>query len=109
MASAKKHTWINSIVVVSAKKTKNKSIGTTLSMLKIYSSCLICILKVKYINFLTLQQIRLPNSLPAVRPGSTMARAPVFSHNNGNRVGFTKPLFRITFIHCAMVLLFILY
>ena len=48
-------------------------------------------------------------SLPAVRPGSTMARAPVFSHNKGNRIGFMKPLFRRTFIHCAMVLPFILY
>ena len=50
MASAKKRTWINSIVIVSAKKLK-KSTGTTLSMLKIYSSCLIFILKVKYIKF----------------------------------------------------------
>ena len=38
MASTKKRTWINSIVIVSAKKTGNKSTtGTTLSMLKIYS------------------------------------------------------------------------
>ena len=50
MASTKKCTWINSIVVVSTKKL-NKSTGTTLSMLKIYSSCLICILKVKYTKF----------------------------------------------------------
>ena len=56
------------------------------------------ILKVKYTEF-TLQQFRLPNSLPnglpaclpAVRPGSTMATAPDFSHN-GNRIGFTKLL-----------------
>ena len=66
-------------------------------MLKIYSRCLICLLKVKYTKF-TLQQIRLPNGLPAcqtaglpaVRPGSTMDRAPFFSQNNGNRVGFTE-------------------
>ena len=64
---------------------------------------------IQNLNFLTLQQIHLPNGLPAVRPGSTMARAPVFSHNNGNRVGFTKPLFQRMFIHCAMVLPFILY
>ena len=51
MASAKKRTWINSIVIVSVKKTGNKSTGTTLSMLKIYSRCLICILKVKYTEF----------------------------------------------------------
>ena len=33
------------------QKTKNKSTGTTLSMLKIYSGRLICILKVKYSKF----------------------------------------------------------
>ena len=33
--------------MVSGEKTGNKSTGTTLSMLKIYSRCLICILKVK--------------------------------------------------------------
>ena len=51
-------------------------------------------------NFFTLQHFCQPNnlpngptSLPAVRPGSTMARAPVFSHNEGNLVGFTKVLF----------------
>ena len=33
---------------------------------------------IQNLNFLTLQQIHLPNGLPAVRPGSTMARAPVF-------------------------------
>ena len=51
MAFTKKRTWINSIVIVSAKKTGNKSTGTTLLMLKIYSRCLICILKFKYTKF----------------------------------------------------------
>ena len=46
---------------------------------------------------------------PAARPCTTMARVPVFSHNKGNCVGFVKPLFRRTFIHCTMVLPFILY
>ena len=50
MASVK-HTWINSTVIVSAKTTENKSTGATLSMLKIYSRCLACILKVKYTEF----------------------------------------------------------
>ena len=50
-----------------------------------------------------------PASQPAVRPGSASAAALEFLHNNGNRVGFTKLLFRKTFIHCAMVLCFILY
>ena len=48
-------------------------------------------------------------SQPAVRPGSASATAPEFLHNKGNRVGFTKLLFRRMFIHCAMVLPFILY
>ena len=52
-------------------------------MLKIYSSCLICILKVKYAKFkfpyfTTDSSACQPACLPAVRPGSTMARAPVF-------------------------------
>ena len=51
MASTKKRTWINSIVLVSAKKLEiHKSTGRTLLMLKIYSGCLMCILKVKYIQ-----------------------------------------------------------
>ena len=50
MASIKR-TWKNSIVIVSAKNSGNTSTGTTLSMLKIYSRCLICNLKVKYAEF----------------------------------------------------------
>ena len=46
-----KRTWINISVIVSAEKTGNTSTGTTLSMLIIYSRCLICILKVKYTQF----------------------------------------------------------
>ena len=50
-----------------------------------------------------------PASQPAIRPGSASATALEFLHNKGNRVGFTKLLFRKTFIHYAMVLPFILY
>ena len=42
-------TWI--MVIVSAKKTGNSSTGTTLSMLKTYSRCLIRNLKVKYTEY----------------------------------------------------------
>ena len=67
------------------------------------------ILKVKYTEF-TLQQFCLTNGrLPAVRPSSTMVRAPAFSHNKGNRIRFMKPLFQKMFIHCTMLLPFILY
>ena len=98
-----KCTWIYSIAIVSAKKPGNKSTGTTSSMPKIYSRCLICILKVKYteFNFPYFTTI-LSAYQPAVRPCSTMARASVFSHNKGNHVGFTKLLFRRTFIHCEL-------
>ena len=48
-------------------------------------------------------------SQPAVRPGSTSTTALEFLHNKGNRVGFMKLLFQRMFIHCAMVLPFILY
>ena len=61
------------------------------------------------LNFLTLQHFHLSNGLPAVRPDSIMARAPVFSQNKGNRVGFTKLLFQRKFVHCAMMFPFILY
>ena len=50
-----------------------------------------------------------PDSQPAVRPGFASATALEFLHNKGNRVGFTKLLFRKTYIHCAMVLPFIYY
>ena len=43
----KKCTWINISVIVSAEKIGNTSTGTTLSRLKIYSRCLMHILKVK--------------------------------------------------------------
>ena len=38
-----------------------------------------------------------------------MARTPVFSHNKGNHVGFIKLLFLRKFIHCAILLPFIIY
>ena len=47
-------------------------------------------------------------SLPAVRPGCARCMAPDFSHNKGNHVGFTKLLFRLRFVHCAMVISFII-
>ena len=50
MASIKR-TWINGIVIVSAKKSGNTSNGTNLSMLKIYSRFLIRILEVKCTEF----------------------------------------------------------
>ena len=60
-----------------------------------------------------LQQFHLPNSptacRPAVRPGYTMARAPVFSNNQGNCIGFTKMLFQRKFMNIVMILPFILY
>ena len=41
----------------------------------------------------------LPVRQPAVRPGSASATALEFLHNKGNRIRFTKLLFRRTFIH----------
>ena len=46
---------------------------------------------------------------PAVRPGCANAMAPVYSHNKGNCVRFTKLLFQRMSIHYAMVVPFILY
>ena len=42
---------LDKYVIVSAEQTDNTSTGTTLSMLKIYSRRLRCILKVKYTEF----------------------------------------------------------
>ena len=44
-----------------------------------------------------------------IRPCSTSDMAPDFSHKKGNHVYFTKLLFRRSFIHCAMILPFILH
>ena len=86
----------------------NTSTGTTLSMLKIYKYT-----EYKVSYFLIFQHFCLPNGLltyrTAIRPGSTMPRAPVFSHNKSNRIGFTKLLFERKFIDFAMMLPFILY
>ena len=63
----------------------------------------------KNLKFTRISSASQPASQPAVRPGSASATALEFLHNKGNRVGFTKLLFRRTFIHCAMVLPFIFY
>ena len=61
-------------------------------------------------NFRTYQYlVWLPDCQPAIRPTSTRSMAPEFSHNKGNRVRFTKLLFWLRFIHCAMAFLFILH
>ena len=61
-------------------------------------------------NFKNLKFTRISSiSQPSVRPGSASATALEFLHSKGNRVGFMKLLFRKTFIHCAMVLPFIIY
>ena len=51
----------------------------------------------------------LPARLPTIKPSSTRSMAPEFSHNRGNYIRFTKPLFRLRFIHCTMAFLFILH
>ena len=63
----------------------------------------------KNLKFTRISSAGRPASQPAVRPGSTSAMALEFLHNKGNRIGFTKLLFRRTFIRCTMVLPFILY
>ena len=61
-------------------------------------------------NFKNLKFTRILSiSQPAARPGCASAMALEFLCNKGNRIRFTKLLFQRTFIHCAMVLPFILY
>ena len=43
--------YLDKYVIVSAEQTGNASTNTILSMLNIYSRCLICILKVKCTEF----------------------------------------------------------
>ena len=57
----------------------------------------------KNLKFTRISSASQQASQPTVRPGSASATALEFLHNKGNRVGFTKLLFRRTFIHCAMV------
>ena len=47
--------------------------------------------------------------LPAVRPGSTMCMGPIFLTKNVIGVYNTNPLFRKRFIHCALMIPFILH
>ena len=63
----------------------------------------------KNLKFTCILSASQPASQPAVRPGSASATALEFLHNKGNHVGFMKLLFRRMFIHCAMVLSFILH
>ena len=47
--------------------------------------------------------------LPAVRPGSAMCTGPIFLTKNVIGVYNTNPLFRKRFIHCALMIPFILH
>ena len=94
-------------------KTGNTFTWTTLSMLKIYSRCLIHVIKVKYTEF-HLQQFCPPNGLLACLPVCCKIRfhydwGSSFSHNKLNCIEFTKLLFRRKFIHSAMMLTLIHY
>ena len=103
-----KCTWINSIVIVSAKNWKLIYWYNFINAKNLFKM-LIRILKVKYTKFkFPYFTIDLSAERPSVRPGSTMARALVFSQIKSNHVRFTK-LFQRMFILCAMVLPFILY
>ena len=114
----KKCTWINCSVIVSVKKTGNTStyLYTFINAKNLFkmpnmhfkSQIYRIQIFLLYNSFICLTACW-PASLPAVRPGFTMARAPMFSHNKGNCFGFMKLLYRRKFIHCAMMLPFILY
>ena len=51
----------------------------------------------------------LPACLPAVRPGSATCTGPIFLTKNVIGVYNTNPLFQKRFIHCALVIPFILH
>ena len=50
-----------------------------------------------------------PACQPAVKAGCASATTLEFLCNKCNHIGFTKLLFPKTFIHCSMVLPFIIY
>ena len=85
----------NAVTVKRSKKFKNS----------IYNE----FLKFEIYPYFICQPASQPASQSAIRPGSASATALEFLHNKGNHVGFTKLFFQRTFIHCAMVLPFILY
>ena len=51
----------------------------------------------------------LPACLPAVRPGSATCTGPIFLTKNVIGVSNTNPLFRKRFIHCALMIPFIVH
>ena len=56
-----------------------------------------------------LSACHLPAWLPAVRPSSTRYTASEILDSQSNDSGFTNLLFWLTFVHCAMVIPFILH
>ena len=89
------HSYCSNNVVTVLNAAKNSKIRSTMNF--------------KNLKFTRIMSASQPASQSAVKPGSASAMALEFLHNKGNRVGFTKLLFRRRFIHCAMVLPFILY
>ena len=63
----------------------------------------------EFLKLLNLPGFCLPTSQPAVRPTSTKCTAPEIPHNKGDRCRFMKLLFRLRFVHCAIVIPFILH
>ena len=49
----------------------------------------------------------LPVFLPAIRSNSDGHMTPEISHSKGNYDTFTKPLFQLKLVHCAMVISFV--
>ena len=76
---------LNSVKILTMRSVENYKI---LKSTSIWSDCWGC----------------LPACL-CIKPTSTRSIAPDFSHNKGNCVQFTKLLFRLRFIHCALFFL----
>ena len=87
-----------------AAKTSHKCIGTILATLKITSKGL----KTCPESIYRISNYKIFICLPAVRPSSTSARAPDLSEDHCRIVRFMNLLFRRRFVHCALILPFIL-
>ena len=68
-------------------------------------NCFIC----SYVVYFKISRFLLPAGFPAVRSDCARCMPPEILHNSDNRHRFSKLLFRLSFVHCAIVVLFILH
>ena len=86
-------TSITRLTMYFTQKHRLKYIGNTIITLYLCKNLTNAICR-EFLKLSDLPVFHLTAGLPAIRPTSTRSMAPDFSHNKGNRVRFTKMLFR---------------